>query len=56
MVDRIAHKVKPAMKIFMLENPEYPFARFNLKIQHCNLFDEAASIPQNGTIHGRLLY
>jgi lysophospholipase L1-like esterase len=26
-------KAKPAMKIFMLENPEYPFARFNLKVQ-----------------------
>jgi lysophospholipase L1-like esterase len=26
-------KAKPAMKIFMLENPEYPFARFDLKIQ-----------------------
>jgi hypothetical protein len=24
-------KAKPAMKIFMLENPEYPFTRFNLK-------------------------
>lgn len=26
-------KAKPAMKIFMQENPEYPFARFDLKVQ-----------------------
>ncbi|MDR0714528.1 MAG: SGNH/GDSL hydrolase family protein [Bacteroidales bacterium] len=26
-------KAKPAMKIFMLENPEYPSARFNLKVR-----------------------
>ncbi|MDR1291234.1 MAG: SGNH/GDSL hydrolase family protein [Planctomycetaceae bacterium] len=26
-------KTKPTMKIFMLEKPEYPFARFNLTVQ-----------------------